>query len=222
MERYRNLFVKILHTKRPDFTCMYSMYPVSSWILRPRLLQDCFPAQPTSDGWLPGDSSFAEGQGGKVFVFCNEFPSAACIPPIFHDIIIDITSIIEEMNVACFCCGSLSLSSFWTVFADTWAFHDRQVALSAVSDVMVAAKDVVFLGGSVASAAYLKKSGSLTYYHTHEKETWPNLIQQEITFAHHARYLWMFCESMPSINFFAVWMLCVFVTCKGVKAGVGW
>ena len=37
---------------------------------------------------------------------------------------------------------------------------------------MVAAHDVVFLGGSIAAAAYLKVSGALTYYHASMKDAW--------------------------------------------------
>ncbi|CAK9002200.1 unnamed protein product [Durusdinium trenchii] len=47
----------------------------------------------------------------------------------------------------------------------------QKVALTAVSDVMVAAHDVVFLGGSIAAAAYLKVSGALTYYHASMKDS---------------------------------------------------
>eukprot|EP00434_Breviolum_minutum_P032535 symbB.v1.2.028773.t1/scaffold3081.1/size64104/1 len=46
----------------------------------------------------------------------------------------------------------------------------QKVALTAVGDVMVAAKDVVFLGGSVGSAAYIKVGGSVTYYHSNKKD----------------------------------------------------
>lgn len=46
----------------------------------------------------------------------------------------------------------------------------QKVALTAVGDIMVASKDVVFLGGGVGSAAYLPVSGKVVYYHSNNKD----------------------------------------------------
>lgn len=53
----------------------------------------------------------------------------------------------------------------------------QDLAVKAMRDLTAASQDVIFLCGSRATAAYLKRDGALTYYYTNEDEEKQSSVQ---------------------------------------------